>query len=325
MNWLKIEHCAKSYPGNIRAVTDFSLQLDQGEFAVLVGPSGCGKSTVLQMISGLIEMDQGEILFDGKSVENRQDRIAMMFQDSALFPWLSARDNISFGLHKRGLNEQQIRQRVQQIAGQLHIQDLLDRKVRTFSGGQKQRVALARALCKEADLLLMDEPFSALDRQLRLDLQQEIKTLCNERKQTVLMVTHDQNEALALADRIVVMNEGRVIETGTASDLIINPADLFTAGFVGENPMNLWPQEDCIIAIRPEYLKVSDQMEVKLPVRILNITTNGIQTRTEFDYCGNHGLMIGNTSPVIKEEQVILGCRKDQILYFDKKSGKRRR
>ena len=322
METVKIIHCSKTYPGPVEAVHDFSLELKKGELVVLIGPSGCGKTTVLQMIAGLTEKDSGEILIDDQPLVNRES-VSIMFQDSALFPWLTARENISFGLRKKGLDSKEITARVEEIASQLQISDLLDRKVRTFSGGQKQRVSLARACCREADLLLMDEPFSALDRQLRLELQQHIVTLCRQKHQTVLMVTHDQNEALNMADRVVVMNEGKIIQTGTASQLIRYPDDVFTAGFVGENPMNLWVQEDYIMGIRPEHLRIADEKcDVKIEAWITSVNDNGITSRIEFETSGQRGLMISKEKPELKQT-VLLGCEKEYVLYFDKKTGKR--
>ena len=319
METVKILHCSKTYPGPIEAVRDFSLELKKGELVVLIGPSGCGKTTVLQMIAGLTEKDRGEILIDDHPLTRQS--VAIMFQDSALFPWLTARENISFGLRKKGLDPQEIRSRVENIATRLQIHDLLDRKVRTFSGGQKQRVSLARACCREADLLLMDEPFSALDRQLRLELQQQILTLCHQNHQTVLMVTHDQNEALNMADRVVVMNEGKIIQTGTASQLINEPVNTFTAAFVGENEMNLWTVDNRILGVRPEHLKTEpESCDLRFKVRITDVQFNGLVYRTSFLYDGQQGLMISEKDPGNCTE---LGCSKDHVLYFDQKTGNR--
>ena len=320
---VKIENCSKTYPGPVEAVRDFSLDLNPGELTVLIGPSGCGKTTVLQMIAGLTEMDSGSVRINDQPVDSTNRNIAMMFQDSALFPWMNAWDNISYGLRKKGLSRTEIEEQVRKTAEQLQISDLLFRKVRTFSGGQKQRVALARSLCRQADLLLMDEPFSALDRELRLDLQQQLFQLCRERNQTVLMVTHDQNEALNLADKVVVMNEGRIIQTGSACELIRDPRTVFVARFVGEEPMNLWTVDHHILGIRPQHLKTEKQKgDLCIPVTVREVHWNGLVYRTVFDCYGQEGLMITDRKPSGTGNRKLY-CDPGLVLYFDEKKGTR--
>lgn len=242
-NMLELTAISKQYPGGVQAVDQVSLTLKAGELGVLVGPSGCGKTTTLRMIAGLERPDQGTIRIRGQAVDGQrpQDRdAAMMFQSSALFPWLSVAENLAFGLTKKNLDRRTHRSQIEAIARQLQLEDLLERKARTLSGGQRQRVALGRALLKEAAVLLMDEPLSSLDRQLRLQLQDEILRLCRQRGQTTLLVTHDQSEALNLADRLVVMNQGRIEQNDIPQRIVAQPATLFAAQFIGERPINLW-------------------------------------------------------------------------------------
>ena len=243
MNMLELTAISKQYPGGVQAVDQVSLTLKEGELGVLVGPSGCGKTTTLRMIAGLETPDEGTIRIRGQAVEGQrqQDRdVAMMFQSSALFPWLSVAENLAFGLAKKNLDRHGRQSQIEAIARQLQLEDLLERKARTLSGGQRQRVALGRALLKEAAVLLMDEPLSSLDRQLRLQLQDEILRLCRQRGQTALLVTHDQSEALNLADRLVVMNQGRIEQNDIPQRIVAQPATLFAAQFIGERPINLW-------------------------------------------------------------------------------------
>ena len=242
-NMLELTAISKQYPGGVQAVDQVSMTLKAGELGVLVGPSGCGKTTTLRMIAGLERPDQGTIRIRGQTVDGQrpQDRdVAMMFHSSALFPWLSVAENLTFDLAKKNLDRRGRRTQIEAIARQLQLEDLLERKARTLSGGQRQRVALGRALLKEAAVLLMDEPLSSLDRQLRLQLQDEILRLCRQRGQTALLVTHDQSEALNLADRLVVMNQGRIEQNDIPQRIVAQPATLFAAQFIGERPINLW-------------------------------------------------------------------------------------
>ena len=228
----------------LEVVHGVDLDVADQEFVVLVGPSGCGKSTLLRMIAGLEEVSAGEIRIGERTVNevDPKDRdVAMVFQDYALYPHLSVFDNIAFSLQYRAVAKGEIARRVAEVAAILDIEPLLQRKPRQLSGGQRQRVAMGRAIVREPKVFLFDEPLSNLDAKLRVQMRTEIKKLRDRVKTTALYVTHDQVEAMTLADRIVLMNNGRVEQVGTPEDVYDTPATLFVAGFVGTSTMNLVP------------------------------------------------------------------------------------
>jgi ABC-type sugar transport system ATPase subunit len=220
------------------------MQVADGEFIVIVGPSGCGKSTLLRMIAGLEDISSGEIMI-GERVVNQVDPkdrdVAMVFQDYALYPHLTVFQNIAFSLQYRGFAKAEVAKRVAQAAAILDIEPLLERKPRQLSGGQRQRVAMGRAIVREPKVFLFDEPLSNLDAKLRVQMRTEIKKLRERVRTTAIYVTHDQVEAMTLADRIVLMNAGNVEQIGTPEDVYDMPATLFVAGFVGASTMNLVP------------------------------------------------------------------------------------
>jgi multiple sugar transport system ATP-binding protein len=231
----------KVYPGPVRAVERVSLEIGDGEFVVLVGPSGCGKSTTLRMIAGLEEITAGTIVIDGRIVNDvhPKDRdIAMVFQNYALYPHMSVYKNMSFGLKLRGTPKSEIDRRVREAARVLGIEDLLDRKPRQLSGGQRQRVAVGRAIVREPKAFLFDEPLSNLDAGLRVEMRAELKRLHMRLKTTTVYVTHDQEEAMTLSDRVVIMHLGVVQQVGTPLEVYRRPANRFVASFLGTPPMN---------------------------------------------------------------------------------------
>ena len=223
-------------------VHGINLEISDKEFVVLVGPSGCGKSTILRMIAGLEEASGGEVRIDGERVNERdpKDRdIAMVFQDYALYPHMTVADNMAFSLRYRGIAKADIRNRVTEAAKTLDIGGLLDRYPRQLSGGQRQRVAMGRAIVRDPRVFLFDEPLSNLDAKLRVQMRSELKRLRQRLQTTTIYVTHDQVEAMTLADRIVVLCDGRVEQIGTPEDVYERPATRFVAGFIGAPPMNL--------------------------------------------------------------------------------------
>ncbi|MBR0794962.1 ABC transporter ATP-binding protein [Bradyrhizobium jicamae] len=232
------------YYGNVHAVRGVDLTIKDGEFAVLVGPSGCGKSTLLRTIAGLEDPDQGTIAIGGAVVNDlrpRERNIAMVFQNYALYPYLTVKENIAFGLRARKTPEIEIRKRVSEAAEMLGIGGLLDRHPRQLSGGQRQRVAIGRAIVRKAELFLFDEPLSNLDAQLRDEMRTEIKRLHHEITTTMIYVTHDQVEAMTLADRIVLLREGKIEQQGAPLELFERPQTGFVAGFLGSPSINLIP------------------------------------------------------------------------------------
>ncbi len=241
MSTLTLTNVKKVYDGNVTAVHDFTLSINSGEFVVFVGPSGCGKSTTLRMIAGLEEITAGAIAIDGRVVNDvhPKDRdIAMVFQNYALYPHMSVYKNMAFGLILRKMPRQQIRDRVERTAHTLGLHDLLDRKPKALSGGQRQRVALGRAIVREPKVFLFDEPLSNLDAKLRVTTRTELKNLHQRLKTTTVYVTHDQEEAMTLGDRIVVMSAGHIQQVDTPLNVYRKPVNRFVAAFLGSPPMN---------------------------------------------------------------------------------------
>ncbi len=241
-----LDRVTKRYPDGMVAVKELSLTIADGEFVVLVGPSGCGKSTTLNMIAGLEEITSGELLIDGRRVNDlpTKDRdIAMVFQSYALYPHLTVRQNIAFPLTLAKVDKDEIAQKVQQTAKTLDLLDLLDRKPDQLSGGQRQRVAMGRAIVRNPKAFLMDEPLSNLDAKMRGQMRSEIARLRKRLGATTVYVTHDQTEAMTLGDRVVVMSNGAAQQVGTPDELYRDPANLFVASFVGSPPMNFFPAE----------------------------------------------------------------------------------
>lgn len=240
MGTVEIRNVRKSY-GSHAVMHGVSVTIPDGEFVALVGPSGCGKSTLLRMIAGLEDITDGEIAIEGRVVNDvaPKDRdIAMVFQNYALYPHMSVRENMGFALKLRGMPKAQIEERVQVAAQILNLQSLLERKPRALSGGQRQRVAMGRAIVRDPTVFLFDEPLSNLDAKLRVQMRSELKQLHQRLGTTTVYVTHDQIEAMTLADRIVVMNSGQVEQIGPPLDLYDRPANLFVAAFIGSPPMN---------------------------------------------------------------------------------------
>lgn len=237
---IQFKNVTKHY-GDVIAVRNLNIEIKDREFVVLLGPSGCGKSTTLNMIAGLEEITDGELWFDEQVVNalppHRRD-VAMVFQSYALYPHKTVYDNIAFGLRMRKMSSAELDRRVREAAVKLEITQLLERRPSQLSGGQRQRVALGRAMVRQPAVFLMDEPLSNLDAALRISMRAEIKHLHTEMQTTFVYVTHDQAEALTLADRIVVMNEGCVQQIGTAHEIYERPVNMFVASFLGNPPIN---------------------------------------------------------------------------------------
>ncbi|MBQ4639843.1 MAG: sn-glycerol-3-phosphate ABC transporter ATP-binding protein UgpC [Clostridia bacterium] len=241
MAYLTLKDINKIYPNGFHAVHDFNLEAEKGEFIVFVGPSGCGKSTTLRMIAGLEDISKGEFLINGEVANQwgpRQREVAMVFQSYALYPNMTVYDNLAFGLSLQGVDEDVIDERVQKTAKILGLTDYLDRMPRALSGGQRQRVAVGRSIIRKVGVFLMDEPLSNLDAKQRVTMRSEITQIHRETGATTIYVTHDQTEAMTMADRIVVMKDGYVQQIGTPRDVYFNPVNMFVAGFIGEPPMN---------------------------------------------------------------------------------------
>ena len=266
MAYLSLKDINKIYPNGFHAVHDFNLEIEQGEFIVFVGPSGCGKSTTLRMIAGLENISKGEFLINGKRANEmgpRDREVAMVFQSYALYPHMSVYDNLAFGLTLQGIDDDVIDAKVKDIARILGLTDYLDRKPRALSGGQRQRVAVGRAIIRKVGIFLMDEPLSNLDAKQRVTMRSEITDIHRKVGATTIYVTHDQTEAMTMADRIVVMKDGYIQQIGTPYELYFHPTNTFVAGFIGEPPMNLISTKiehgkACIGGIELDLSKVMD-------------------------------------------------------------------
>ncbi len=273
MAQITLDNLGKVYAGGTRAVGGVNIDIEDGEFIVLVGPSGCGKSTLLRMIAGLETITEGTVAIGDRVVNDVEpaDRdIAMVFQNYALYPHMTVRQNLAYGLKNRRTPKAEIARRVDEAAAILQIGPYLDRKPRALSGGQRQRVAMGRAIVREPAAFLFDEPLSNLDAKLRVAMRLEIKALQRRLGTTSVYVTHDQLEAMTLADRLVVLNAGRIEQIGTPLEVYRRPATAFVAGFIGSPAMNLIPAEALpelgapgqLIGMRPEDLSVAPDGQI---------------------------------------------------------------
>ena len=265
---IKLKNVTKRYGANI-AVDNINLTALDREFLVLVGPSGCGKTTTLRMIAGLEEVSGGEVYIGQRSVTDvrPKDRdIAMVFQNYALYPHMSVYKNLAFGLKQRKIPKAQIDVRVNEVAGMLGISDLLRRKPKELSGGQRQRVAMGRAIVRHPQVFLFDEPLSNLDAKLRVQMRAELARLHQRLATTIVYVTHDQIEAMTLADRLVVMNEGVIMQAGSPMEVYKNPANLFVAGFIGSPAMNFLPVR--VINENDDLLAVGKNFKLTIPAEL---------------------------------------------------------
>ena len=269
MATVNLENITKIYPGDVKAVDSVNIEINDQEFVVLVGPSGCGKSTTLRMIAGLEEISGGTLTIDGKVVNDvpPKDRdIAMVFQNYALYPHMTVYDNMAFGLKIRKFPKDKIDKLVKEAADILGIENLLDRKPKALSGGQRQRVAVGRAIVRQPKVFLFDEPLSNLDAKLRVQMRAEISGLHNKLKATMVYVTHDQIEAMTMADKIVVMKDGIIKQIGTPLNLYNDPDNLFVAGFIGSPPMNFMP----VTIVKKGSKLIADEGEFKIEIPAAN-------------------------------------------------------
>ena len=272
--------------GDFAAVRGVSFEVQAGEFVSLLGPSGSGKTTMLSMIAGFVELSSGSIFIDGKDVTsikpNKRD-LGVVFQLYALFPHLTVTANIAYPLEQRAYSKAQVRERVQAALQLVHLEEFENRLPRQLSGGQQQRVALARAIVYEPQALLLDEPLGALDKRLRDSMQLEIARIHRELGMTFVFVTHDQEEALTLSDRIAVFNNGRIEQVGTPKDLYDNPETLFVAKFIGESNIFDGERPGELIVVRPERVSLFDQAS-SVPGELVKRDA----TATEVTFVGNH-------------------------------------
>jgi sn-glycerol 3-phosphate transport system ATP-binding protein len=319
--------------GRVKAVDDVSFRAESGKFVVLLGPSGCGKSTVLRLIAGLEEPTEGRILIDGKDVTRlapEKRRLSMVFQSYALFPHLSVAENIVFGLKVRRLDPGKRNERLKSVAELVGLKQQLERKPQQLSGGQRQRVALARAIVAENPICLMDEPLSNLDAQLRHGMRVEIRALQQRLGMTVVYVTHDQVEAMSMADKIVLLRDGRIEQEGSPEELYARPATMFAAKFIGTPAMNLvalaavrpGQGDGLTLGVRPEHVRLVQEGGV-----------NGTVTSAEYHGADtivtarvNGETMLGRVPgklDIAAGAQVRMGWDAEMAHLFDSKSGMR--
>ncbi|MEZ5738054.1 MAG: ABC transporter ATP-binding protein [Burkholderiaceae bacterium] len=295
MSRVSLQGVAKHFGGHA-AVQDVTLAAEPGQFVALLGPSGCGKSTTLRLVAGLEPADAGRIEIgdiDVTSLPSAQRGVAMVFQNYALFPHLSVGENIVFGLKVRRVGKAERAARLARAAELLGLGQLLDRKPAQLSGGQRQRVALGRAIVAETPVCLMDEPLSNLDAQLRQQMRVEIRDLQQRLGITMLYVTHDQTEAMTMADRVVLMRAGRIEQQGTPQDLYERPASLFVAGFIGAPAMNLFPAALCPPALAPHHLSPTDTLGVRPEQLQRCAPADGLATRVAaVEYLGAECLLV---------------------------------
>ncbi len=326
---IELKNIEKSF-GNNKVINNFNIKINDGEFIVLVGPSGCGKSTLLRMISGLESIDKGEIHLDNKIINNlipSKRGIAMVFQSYALYPHMNVYENMSFGLKTEKLKKNEIDKKVKDAAKTLQIEDLLERKPRQLSGGQRQRVAIGRAITRNPKLFLFDEPLSNLDAALRSEMRVEISKLHKQLNTNMIYVTHDQIEAMTLADKIVILNNGNVEQVGTPDEIYNNPSNIFVAEFIGVPKMNILKngiesllknlnlKPETYLGIRPEHILANGNGEIKLDIKVDLIENLGFEKIIYATFKGQE-LRI-KTSDNISQNLKQISFSKNKIFLFD--------
>ena len=326
---IELKNIEKSF-GNNKVINNFNIKINDGEFIVLVGPSGCGKSTLLRMISGLESVDKGEIHLDNKIINNlipSKRGIAMVFQSYALYPHMNVYENMSFGLKTEKLKKNEIDKKVKDAAKTLQIEDLLERKPRQLSGGQRQRVAIGRAITRNPKLFLFDEPLSNLDAALRSEMRVEISKLHKQLNTNMIYVTHDQIEAMTLADKIVILNNGNVEQVGTPDEIYNNPSNIFVAEFIGVPKMNILKngiesllknlnlKPETYLGIRPEHILANGNGEIKLDIKVDLIENLGFEKIIYATFKGQE-LRI-KTSDNISQNLKQISFSKNKIFLFD--------
>ncbi len=319
----------KSY-GELQVIHGVSMDVADGEFVVIVGPSGCGKSTLLRMVAGLEIITGGEVVIGDRVVNQLEPKdrdIAMVFQNYALYPHMSVRENMAYGLKIRGFEKSDIESRVQRVAGILELGALLDRTPRQLSGGQRQRVAMGRAIVREPAVFLFDEPLSNLDAKLRVQMRAELQALHKRLSTTSLYVTHDQVEAMTLANRMIVMNGGRAEQIGAPLEVYAKPASTFVASFIGSPPMNLIPVEragrSMLQGVRPEHLEPCAESEAMLRAQIDLVEPLGADTLAHGVVNGARIIVRLPAATTVREGSLALRFDPANEHFFDASTGQR--
>ncbi len=341
---IELKNIEKSF-GTNKVINKFDIKINDGEFVVLVGPSGCGKSTLLRMISGLESVDTGEIYLDNKLINNlipSKREIAMVFQSYALYPHMNVFENMAFGLKMEKIPKSEINQKVNSAAATLQIEDLLERKPKQLSGGQRQRVAIGRAITRSPKVFLFDEPLSNLDAALRSEMRVEISKLHKKMNSNIIYVTHDQVEAMTLADRIVVLNKGNIEQYGTPNEIYSDPNNIFVAEFIGSPKMNIIKinnehisnsntlhlfnnkitfdnlefKDEIYIGIRPEHISLKNNHEIKVDVKIDLVENLGFE-KIIYSKVSENQIII-KSSENVNNHSLRISFSKDKVLFFDK-------
>ena len=344
MAFIELKNIEKSFGSN-KVINKFDIKIKDGEFIVLVGPSGCGKSTLLRMISGLETVDKGEIYLDNKIINNlipSKREIAMVFQSYALYPHMNVFENMAFGLKMEKIPKSEINQKVNNAAATLQIEDLLERKPKQLSGGQKQRVAIGRAITRSPKVFLFDEPLSNLDAALRSEMRVEISKLHKKMNSNIIYVTHDQVEAMTLADRIVVLNKGNIEQYGTPNEIYSDPNNIFVAEFIGSPKMNIIKinkeyivnsntfqlfnnkitfnnlkfEDEIYMGIRPEDISLESSHEIQLEVKIDLVENLGFE-KIIYSKISNNQIII-KSSKNINNDSLKVSFSKENVFLFNK-------
>ena len=358
MAGISLKNVQKIYSGNVTAVHKFNLDIKDKEFVVLVGPSGCGKSTTLRMIAGLEDISEGELYIGDRLVNDVQPKdrnIAMVFQNYALYPHMTVFENMAFGLKLRKVPKDEIKRKVEEVAGILDITHLLNRKPKALSGGQRQRVALGRAMVRNPDVFLLDEPLSNLDAKLRTTMRSEIIKLHRRLDATFVYVTHDQTEAMTMGDRIVVMKDGHIQQVDTPQRLFNFPANVFVAGFIGSPQMNFinskvvkyenkyfiefsgslmsvpqrfmdkikdYENKEVIMGVRPEDIIIEEKSEVKASVDIMEVMGSEAYVYLKLNDGSKLIAKAGSGVNFNVGDEVGIKANPDKIHIFDKETEK---
>ena len=341
---IELKNIEKSF-GTNKVINKFDIKINDGEFIVLVGPSGCGKSTLLRMISGLESVDIGEIYLDNKLINNlipSKREIAMVFQSYALYPHMNVFENMAFGLKMEKISKSEINQKVNNAAATLQIEDLLKRKPKQLSGGQRQRVAIGRAITRNPKVFLFDEPLSNLDAALRSEMRVEISKLHKKMNSNIIYVTHDQVEAMTLADRIVVLNKGNIEQYGTPNEIYSAPNNIFVAEFIGSPKMNIIKinkeyivnsntfqlfnnkitfnnlkfEDEIYMGIRPEDISLESNREIQLEVKIDLVENLGFE-KIIYSKISNNQITI-KSSKNISNNSLKVSFSKENVFLFNK-------
>jgi len=328
----------KKHFGPVRAVNGVDLSIREGEFFVILGPSGCGKTTLMRMIAGLETPTSGDVFIGNERVNDlppRKREVSMVFQSYALYPHMSVFDNISFPLKAKKMTREEIKRKVDWASSILGVQGLLDRKPRQLSGGEKQRVALCRAMVKEPRVLLLDEPLSNLDAKLRVAARSELEMFQRRLGITTIFVTHDQIEAMAMGDRIVVMSAGKVMQVGTPQETYHDPDNLFVATFLGSPTINLLKRNDHLVGFRPEHFLPKSETDLRkdlviFPFDVVHVENLGADRLVHGNIAGSHQTQLITaklpsivTVPVESGTTYDFVVERSRICFFDVKTGLR--